>query len=202
MGKGYSLTALPVIETLSSDLSAYIPTNVISITDGQCALESELFYRGIRPALNIGLSVSRVGSAAQTKAMKKVCGQLKLLLAQYRENEAFSKFSSDLDASTKRVLERGERLILLLKQDLCSTMPMAIQTVILYAGSKGYLDALTLEQISVFMECASKDLTDYIWSFIETIIATTDFDEEAETNMKAYIIDTTEFIKSNGKRRN
>lgn len=197
MGKGFSLTALPVIETLAGDLSAYIPTNVISITDGQCALESELFYKGVRPAINIGLSVSRVGSAAQTKAMKKVCGQLKLLLAQYRENEAFSKFSSDLDASTKRVLERGERLILILKQDLYSTMPMAIQTLILYAGSKGYLDSLTLKQISLFMECATKDLTDFIWSFIETIIATTDFDAETETNMKIYITDTTEYIKTN-----
>ena len=133
MGSGYSLTALPIIETQAGDLSAYIPTNVISITDGQCALESDLFFKGVRPAINVGLSVSRVGSAAQIKAMKKVAGQLKLLLAQYRENAAFAQFASDLDASTKKVLERGERLTHILKQDQFATMSTSVQTVLLYA---------------------------------------------------------------------
>lgn len=195
MGNGYSLTCLPVVETQAGDLSAYIPTNVISITDGQCALESELFFRGIRPALNVGLSVSRVGSAAQTKAMKKVAGQLKLMLAQYRENAAFAQFASDLDASTKRVLERGERLTQILKQGTFSTMTTAIQTVLLYAGSKGYLDKLTLSQIDLFMALASKDLTTYHWPFIETIVATKDFDPEAEESMKEYITTTVSYIQ-------
>jgi F-type H+/Na+-transporting ATPase subunit alpha len=176
MGKGYSLTALPIIETQAGDLSAYIPTNVISITDGQCALEADLFFKGIRPAINVGLSVSRVGSAAQVKAMKKVAGQLKLLLAQYRENAAFAQFASDLDASTKRVLERGERLTQILKQDQFATTSTAIQVVMLYAGSKGYLDVLNLTQINRFMSLIIKDLTTYKWPFIETIIATKDFD--------------------------
>lgn len=196
MGQGYSLTALPIIETQAGDLSAYIPTNVISITDGQCALESDLFFKGIRPAINVGLSVSRVGSAAQTKAMKKVAGQLKLLLAQYRENAAFAQFASDLDASTKRVLERGERLTQILKQDQFATMSTAIQTVMLYAGSKGYLDRLNLAQIDTFMTYATQDLTQYNWPFIETIVATKDFDAQAEESMKAYINDTVDFIQN------
>jgi F-type H+/Na+-transporting ATPase subunit alpha len=196
MGRGYSLTALPIIETQAGDLSAYIPTNVISITDGQCALESDLFFKGIRPAINVGLSVRRVGSAAQIKAMKKVAGQLKLLLAQYRENAAFAQFASDLDASTKRVLDRGERLTQILKQDQFATMGTAIQTVLLYAGSKGYLDILNLNQIDVFMAYAKKDLTDYAWPFIETIVATKDFDAAAEESMKQYITDTVDFIQN------
>jgi len=196
MGRGYSLTALPIIETQAGDLSAYIPTNVISITDGQCALESDLFFKGIRPAINVGLSVSRVGSAAQIKAMKKVAGQLKLLLAQYRENAAFAQFASDLDASTKKVLERGERLTQILKQDQFATMSTSIQTVLLYAGSKGYLDVLSLNQLSLFMTIASKDLTDYTWPFIETIIATKDFDAAAEHSMQAYITDTVDYIQN------
>lgn len=196
MGDGYSLTALPIIETQAGDLSAYIPTNVISITDGQCALESDLFFKGVRPAINVGLSVSRVGSAAQIKAMKKVAGQLKLLLAQYRENAAFAQFASDLDASTKKVLERGERLTQILKQDQFATMSTAIQTVLLYAGSKGFLDVLTLDQLSTFMVLATNDLTDYTWPFIETIVATKDFDAPAEESMQQYITDTVEFIQS------
>lgn len=196
MGQGYSLTALPIIETQAGDLSAYIPTNVISITDGQCALESDLFFKGIRPAINVGLSVSRVGSAAQTKAMKKVAGQLKLLLAQYRENAAFAQFASDLDASTKRVLERGERLTQILKQDQFATMSTAIQTVMLYAGSKGYLDRLNLAQIDTFMNYATADLTQYNWPFIETLVATKDFDAQAEESMKGYINDTVDFIQN------
>lgn len=198
MGKGYSLTALPIIETQAGDLSAYIPTNVISITDGQCALEADLFFKGIRPAINVGLSVSRVGSAAQVKAMKKVAGQLKLLLAQYRENAAFAQFASDLDASTKKVLQRGERLTQILKQDQFATTSTPIQVVMLYAGSKGYLDILSLGQIDKFMNIVTKDLVHYSWPFIETIEATKDFDQAAEQSMQQYITDTVDFIQGVG----
>jgi len=197
MGKGYSLTALPIIETQAGDLSAYIPTNVISITDGQCALEADLFFKGIRPAINVGLSVSRVGSAAQIKAMKRVAGQLKLLLAQYRENAAFAQFASDLDASTKKVLERGERLTQILKQDQFATTSTPIQVVMLYAGSKGYLDVLSLDQINQFMTLVVNDLTTYSWTFVETIAATKDFDSDAESSMKEYITDMVNYIQSN-----
>lgn len=197
MGKGYSLTALPIIETQAGDLSAYIPTNVISITDGQCALEADLFFKGIRPAINVGLSVSRVGSAAQIKAMKKVAGQLKLLLAQYRENAAFAQFASDLDASTKKVLERGERLTQILKQDQFATTSTPIQVVMLYAGSKGYLDILSLDQINQFMTLVVNDLTTYSWPFVETIVATKDFDSDAESSMQEYITDMVNYIQSN-----
>src|ERR1700758_2784943 len=135
-----SLTALPVIETQANDVSAYIPTNVISITDGQIFLETDLFFQGIRPAVNVGLSVSRVGSAAQTKAMKKVAGRIKLELAQYREMAAFSQFASDLDPSTQRLLARGARLTELLKQPQFSPMPVEEQVVSIFAGTRGYLD--------------------------------------------------------------
>ena len=135
-----SLTALPIIETQAGDVSAYIPTNVISITDGQIFLETELFFQGIRPAINVGLSVSRVGSAAQTKAMKKVAGSIKLELAQYREMAAFAQFGSDLDASTQRLLNRGARLTELLKQPQFSPMPVEEQVVSIFAGVNGFLD--------------------------------------------------------------
>jgi F-type H+-transporting ATPase subunit alpha len=195
MGSGYSLTALPIVETQSGDLSAYIPTNVISITDGQCALESELFFKGIRPAINVGLSVSRVGSAAQTKAMKKVAGQLKLWLAQYRENAAFAQFASDLDANTKKILQRGERLTQILKQDQFSSMHTSIQTVLLYAGTRGYLDLLSLNDIDYFTNVISSDLTDFIWPFLEVIVTTKDFNAETEQEMQNFIKETIAFIK-------
>ncbi len=137
-----SLTALPIIETQAGDVSAYIPTNVISITDGQIFLETDLFYQGIRPAINVGLSVSRVGSAAQTKAMKKVAGSIKLELAQYREMAAFAQFGSDLDASTQRLLNRGARLTELLKQPQFQPLPFEEQVVSIYAGVNGYIDAI------------------------------------------------------------
>ena len=140
MGAG-SLTALPVIETQAGDVSAYIPTNVISITDGQIFLETELFFRGIRPAVNVGLSVSRVGSAAQIKAMKQVAGRIKLELAQYREMAAFAQFASDLDASTQKLLARGARLTELLKQPQFKPIPVEEQVVVIFAGTRGYLDA-------------------------------------------------------------
>jgi F-type H+-transporting ATPase subunit alpha len=144
---GGSLTALPIIETQAGDVSAYIPTNVISITDGQIYLESDLFYRGIRPALNIGLSVSRVGSSAQIKAMKKVAGRLRLDLAQYRELEAFAQFASDLDANTRKQLERGKRLTEILKQGQYEPMPVENQVAVLYAGTNGYFDEIPVEKI-------------------------------------------------------
>jgi len=145
-----SLTALPVIETQANDVSAYIPTNVISITDGQIFLETELFYRGIRPAVNVGLSVSRVGSAAQIKAMKQVAGSIKLELAQYREMAAFSQFSSDLDASTQRLLARGARLTELLKQPQYRPMATEEQVVVIYAGVRGYIDKIAVADVGRF----------------------------------------------------
>ena len=145
-----SLTALPVIETQANDVSAYIPTDVISITDGQIFLETDLFYKGIRPAINVGLSVSRVGSAAQIKAMKQVAGTIKLELAQYREMEAFSQFASDLDASTQRLLARGSRLTELLKQPQYSPLAVEEQVVAIFAGVRGYLDSIEVRDIGRF----------------------------------------------------
>ena len=145
-----SLTALPVIETQANDVSAYIPTNVISITDGQIFLETDLFYQGIRPAVNVGLSVSRVGSAAQTKAMKKVAGKIKGELAQYREMAAFAQFGSDLDATTQRLLNRGARLTELLKQQQFSPLKMEEQVVVIYAGVNGYLDPIPVNRVRAF----------------------------------------------------
>src|SRR6184192_2983538 len=147
-----SLTALPVIETQANDVSAYIPTNVISITDGQIFLETDLFYQGIRPAVNVGLSVSRVGSAAQTKAMKEVAGRIKGELAQYREMAAFAQFGSDLDATTQRLLNRGARLTELLKQSQFSPLKMEEQVVVIYAGVNGYLDPIPVERARAFEE--------------------------------------------------
>ncbi|MEX1148316.1 MAG: F0F1 ATP synthase subunit alpha, partial [Sphingomonadales bacterium] len=145
-----SLTALPIIETQAGDVSAYIPTNVISITDGQIFLETELFYQGIRPAINVGLSVSRVGSAAQIKAMKQVAGSIKLELAQYREMAAFAQFGSDLDAATQKLLNRGARLTELLKQGQYVPMPVEEQVVSIFAGVNGYLDAIEVKAVTRF----------------------------------------------------
>ena len=147
---GGSLTALPIIETQGGDVSAFIPTNVISITDGQIFLETELFNQGIRPAINVGLSVSRVGSSAQTKAMKKVSGSMKLELAQYREMAAFAQFGSDLDASTQQLLNRGSKLTELLKQKQYSPMTVAEQVISVFCGVKGYLDDIDLKDVSEF----------------------------------------------------
>jgi F-type H+-transporting ATPase subunit alpha len=145
-----SLTALPVVETQAGDVSAYIPTNVISITDGQIFLETGLFFKGIRPAINVGLSVSRVGSAAQIKAMKQVAGKIKLELAQYREMEAFSQFASDLDAATQRLLARGARLTQLLKQPQYSPLAVEEQVVVIFAGTRGFLDNVPVNMVSAF----------------------------------------------------
>lgn len=166
---GGSLTALPIIETQSGDVSAYIPTNVISITDGQIFLESDLFYQGIRPAINVGLSVSRVGSAAQTKAMKSVAGSIKLDLAQFREMAAFSQFASDLDVSTQKLLSRGKRLVELLKQPQNSPLSLGEQACSIYTGVKGYLDQIQTEQITAFEKYLLNYIHDYHNSIIDTI---------------------------------
>lgn len=165
MGAG-SLTALPIIETQAGDVSAYIPTNVISITDGQIFLESDLFYKGVRPAVNVGLSVSRVGSAAQIKAMKQVAGSIKLELAQFREMEAFAQFGSDLDASTQKLLARGARLTELLKQSQYSPLLVEEQVIVIFAGVKGYLDGLAIKDIKRF----EKELIEHIKSEHSSII--------------------------------
>merc|ERR1739836_99085 len=168
MGGG-SLTALPVIETQAGDVSAYIPTNVISITDGQIFLETELFYKGIRPAINVGLSVSRVGSAAQTKSMKQVAGSMKLELAQYREVAAFAQFGSDLDAATQQLLNRGVRLTELLKQGQYVPLPIEEQVCIIYAGVRGHLDKLEPSKITKFEAEFLKHLKASQQSLLEAI---------------------------------
>jgi F-type H+/Na+-transporting ATPase subunit alpha len=164
-----SLTALPVIETQAGDVSAYIPTNVISITDGQIFLETDLFYKGIRPAVNVGLSVSRVGSAAQIKAMKQVAGSIKLELAQYREMAAFAQFASDLDASTQRLLARGSRLTELLKQAQFSPMPVEEQVVSIFAGVKGFLDKIQISEIGRFEQSLLSEIKSKEPGILETI---------------------------------
>ena len=185
-----SMTALPVVETQANDVSAFIPTNVISITDGQIFLETSLFYRGIRPALNVGISVSRVGSAAQTKAMKKVSGGIKLDLAQYREMEAFAQFASDLDASTQALLARGERLTELLKQDQYSPLRMEEQVAVLYAGVNGYLDGLAVGDVKRYETGLLSALNDKKGGGILNAIASSGkLDNEDE--LKAFIEDFT-----------
>ena len=186
---GGSLTALPVIETQAGDVSAYIPTNVISITDGQIFLETDLFYQGIRPAINVGLSVSRVGSAAQVKAMKQVAGSIKLELAQYREMAAFSQFASDLDAATQRLLARGERLTELLKQSQYSPLPVEEQVVVVFAGVRGYLDNIEVSQVGRFEERLLADLRADHADLLETIREDGEISEGTEETLKT-LIDT------------
>lgn len=165
-----SLTALPVIETQAGDVSAYVPTNVISITDGQIFLESKLFNEGIRPAINVGLSVSRVGSAAQVRSMKQIAGTLKLELAQYREVESFASFASELDAATQHTLFRGIRLIELLKQRQGSPLESALQIIIIYAGMKGFLDNMSIDQTRLFKQflIGNPETTNFLDNFIIT----------------------------------
>ena len=193
---GGSLTALPIIETQAGDVSAYIPTNVISITDGQIFLETELFNQGIRPAVNVGLSVSRVGSAAQTKAMKKVAGSIKLELAQYREMAAFAQFGSDLDASTQRLLNRGSKLTELLKQKQYSPMSVAEQVISVFCGVKGYLDDIDLKDINEFenkilSKCSSENL-----EILEAINKSGKLEEETEKSLIKIIEELKKNIKS------
>ncbi len=175
---GGSLTALPIIETQANDVSAYIPTNVISITDGQIFLETDLFYQGIRPAINVGLSVSRVGSAAQIKAMKKVAGTIKLELAQYREMAAFAQFGSDLDVSTQKLLSRGERLTELLKQSQYSPYPVEEQVVVIFAGTRGYLDNIDLKRIAEFEEKLLQKVRDSYSDILDKIRTSGDLSDD------------------------
>jgi F-type H+-transporting ATPase subunit alpha len=177
---GGSLTALPVIETQAGDVSAYIPTNVISITDGQIFLETGLFYQGVRPAINVGLSVSRVGSAAQTKAMKKVSGSIKLELAQYREMAAFAQFGSDLDASTQKLLNRGARLTELLKQPQFSPLPFEEQTVSIFAGTNGYLDSIPVGDVTRYEAEMLSFMRDQHAGTLALIRDSRDFGDEAK----------------------
>src|SRR3954463_11692555 len=186
LGAG-SLTALPVIETQAGDVSAYIPTNVISITDGQIFLETGLFYRGIRPAINVGLSVSRVGSAAQIKAMKQVAGTIKLELAQYREMAAFAQFASDLDASTQRLLNRGARLTELLKQGQFSPLPVEEQVVSIFAGVRGYLDKIKIEDVNRFEAKLLGEIRTKGANILDTIRTEKALSKETEEKLKSFI---------------
>jgi F-type H+-transporting ATPase subunit alpha len=178
---GGSMTGLPIIETKANDVSAYIPTNVISITDGQCFLESDLFNSGVRPAINVGISVSRVGGSAQPKAMKKVAGRLRLDLAQFRELEAFSAFGSDLDAASKAQLERGARLVELLKQPQYQPFPMEEEVVSVWSGTTGKLDDVPLEDIKRF----EREFLDYLKrdhkAVLDTIRSTADLSDDSVT---------------------
>uniref|UniRef100_A0A7N9CEG0 ATP synthase subunit alpha n=1 Tax=Macaca fascicularis TaxID=9541 RepID=A0A7N9CEG0_MACFA len=184
---GGSLTALPVIETQAGDVSAYIPTNVISITDGQIFLETELFYKGIRPAINVGLSVSRVGSAAQTRAMKQVAGTMKLELAQYREVAAFAQFGSDLDAATQQLLSRGVRLTELLKQGQYSPMAIEEQVAVIYAGVRGYLDKLEPSKITKFENAFLSHVISQHQALLGTIRADGKISEESDAKLKEIV---------------
>jgi len=182
-----SLTALPVIETQANDVSAYIPTNVISITDGQIFLETDLFYKGVRPAINVGLSVSRVGSAAQVKAMKKVAGTIKLDLAQYREMEAFAQFGSDLDAATQQLLSRGVRLTELLKQDQYVPMAVEEQVVSIFSGVRGYLDGIEVDQIGRFEQELLNDMRDNKPEILLSIRNSGDMSDDVEKDLMAHL---------------
>ncbi len=185
-GKG-SLTALPVIETQANDVSAYIPTNVISITDGQIFLETDLFFQGIRPAVNVGLSVSRVGSSAQTKAMKKVAGKIKGELAQYREMAAFAQFGSDLDAATQRLLNRGSKLTELLKQAQFTPLKMEEQVCVIYAGVNGYLDPMALAKVKPFEEALLTSLRGPNAAILDDIRSTKDLSKDTEAKLKGVV---------------
>jgi F-type H+-transporting ATPase subunit alpha len=182
-----SLTALPVIETQANDVSAYIPTNVISITDGQIFLETDLFYQGIRPAVNVGLSVSRVGSAAQTKAMKKVAGKIKGELAQYREMAAFAQFGGDLDATTQRLLNRGARLTELLKQSQFAPMKMEEQVCVIYAGVNGYLDPLPVNRVRPFQDGLLDLLRGKHADILEAIRTSKDLSDDSAAKLKGVV---------------
>jgi F-type H+-transporting ATPase subunit alpha len=184
---GGSLTALPIIETQANDVSAYIPTNVISITDGQIFLETDLFYQGIRPAVNVGLSVSRVGSSAQTKAMKKVAGKIKGELAQYREMAAFAQFGSDLDATTQRMLNRGSRLTELLKQSQFSPLKMEEQVVVIWAGTNGFLDRLTLNRVKAFEDALLGHIRSKHADILESIRSSKDLSDDTGAKLKSAV---------------
>lgn len=186
---GGSLTALPIIETQAGDISAYIPTNVISITDGQIYLEGDLFYKGIRPALNVGLSVSRVGGAAQTKAMKKIAGPIRLELAQYRELEAFAQFATDLDETTKKQIERGRRIVEVLKQDQYVPLSMEHQVVILYAVTRGYVDDVAVDRVKAWEGGLHTYLDEQCSELLNSLREKRVLDESIETDLKSVLED-------------
>ncbi|PPR63076.1 MAG: hypothetical protein CFH04_00756, partial [Alphaproteobacteria bacterium MarineAlpha3_Bin3] len=186
-----SLTALPVIETQAGDVSAYIPTNVISITDGQIFLETELFFKGIRPAVNVGLSVSRVGSAAQIKAMKQVAGSIKLELAQYREMAAFAQFSSDLDQATQNLLARGARLTELLKQPQYTPLPIEEQVVTIFAGVNGYTDAIEVNQVTQFEARLLDEIRSKGQDILKAIRTEKELSEETQAKLTKFMDDFT-----------
>jgi F-type H+-transporting ATPase subunit alpha len=191
------MTALPIIETQASDVSAYIPTNVISITDGQIFLSNDLFNSGIRPAINVGISVSRVGSAAQTKAMKKVAGKLKLELAQFAELEAFSQFASDLDEATQKQLARGTRLREVLKQPQNSPLSVAEQVALIYTGINGYLDDLAVADVKKYCTSLVSYVTTSNKPYKEIVRTTNQFTDEAEASLKELISESKEaFLKT------
>lgn len=194
-----SLTALPVIETQAGDVSAYIPTNVISITDGQIFLETSLFYQGIRPAVNVGISVSRVGSAAQIKAMKQVAGKIKLDLAQYREMASFAKFASDLDASTKQLLARGERLTVLLEQPVYSPLPVAEEVAIIFAGVRGFLDKIPVDEIKTFEVEARRTIEEKHPDFLNEINEKKVISPELDKKLTAFYTEFTDQYLSKDK---
>ena len=194
---GGSLTALPVIETQAGDLSAYIPTNVISITDGQIFLETNLFFAGIRPAINVGLSVSRVGSAAQTKAMKKIAGPVKLELAQYREMAAFAQFASDLDASTKQLLDRGARLVEILKQGQYSPLTVSEQVVSIYAGVRGYLDKVAVNDVVSFETEVLNEMRSSHADLLDAIANEKELSKENDEKLKSILDNIVEKFTSN-----
>jgi len=185
LGAG-SLTALPVIETQANDVSAYIPTNVISITDGQIFLETELFYKGVRPAVNVGLSVSRVGSAAQVKAMKQVAGRIKLELAQFREMEAFSQFASDLDAATQQLLARGARLTEILKQGQYQPLPVEEQVAVIFTGVRGYLDKIDANQVTRFEEQYLSEIRSKGGDILKSIRESSELSDETEKKLETF----------------
>jgi F-type H+-transporting ATPase subunit alpha len=194
---GGSLTALPIIETQAGDLSAYIPTNVISITDGQIFLETNLFFAGIRPAINVGLSVSRVGSAAQTKAMKKIAGPVKLELAQYREMAAFAQFASDLDASTKQLLDRGARLVEILKQGQYSPLTVSEQVVSIYAGVRGYLDKVAVNDVVRFETEVLNEMRSSHADLLDAIANEKELSKENDDKLKSILDNIVEKFTSN-----
>ncbi len=194
---GGSLTALPIIETQAGDLSAYIPTNVISITDGQIFLETNLFFAGIRPAINVGLSVSRVGSAAQTKAMKKIAGPVKLELAQYREMAAFAQFASDLDASTKQLLDRGARLVEILKQGQYSPLTVSEQVVSIYAGVRGYLDKVAVGDVVKFETEVLNEIRTKHNDLLDAIANEKELSKENDDKLKSILDDLVGKFASN-----
>jgi len=184
-----SLTALPIIETQAGDVSAYIPTNVISITDGQIYLETDLFYQGVRPAISVGLSVSRVGSAAQIKAIKQVAGKVKLELAQFRELAAFAQFASDLDAATKAKLDRGARIVEVFKQTQYKPLPVELQVAILWAVQNGYFDTVAVDKVKEFQNKLSEYLTTRKASLLDSIREKKALDDALTNELKSVIGD-------------